>query len=180
MHIDDNDPRLVPTKTEAEINAEKAAKPRPDLLPARELHRIAVFLENWEVANVLGSLAAFEDTLEPIWLTRAVVELAQWSGETIGAFLLGCGEVMGYGFRKHGRCTFRVAGSEQADPQTHYASGVRHVLERWDNPAAVEEGSGRPVLWHAGAQFLLTLDLLNDPPTIVGVNDGRGMITGRP
>lgn len=172
---------IVTTKSRAEIEAEKAAKPRPDLLPAREIHRVLHEAEvDRVVIDVWHWLARFEDTLEPKFLADAVVVLARWEGVSLGAFLLGAGEVMGYGFRKHGRCTFRVAGTEQADPQTHYASGVRHLLEKLDNAAAVEEGSRRPVLYHAGAQFLLALDLLVDPPKLEGVNDGRGMITGRP
>lgn len=171
----------VATKTEAEINAEKAAKPRPDLLPARELYHLArVTQAGSSVCGVLDLLARFEHTLDPDWLRAVVGELAAWAGISTAELVLRAGEVMGYGFRKHGRCTWRVAGTEQADPQTHYASGVRHVVERWDNPDAHEEGSGKPVLWHAAAQFILTLDLLMDPPKLEGVNDGRGMITGRP
>lgn len=166
------------TKTRAEIDAEKAAKPRPDLLPARELARVAHLAGHPNAA--LDRLARFEDTLDPNELAVAIGQLATWAGEDLGTFLLNCGAVMGYGFRKHGRCTWRVAGTEQADPQTHYASGVRHVLERMADQDAREEGSGFPVLWHAGYQFLITLDLLVDPPKLEGVNDGRGMITGRP
>lgn len=171
------EPRL---KTEAEINAEKAAKPRPDLLPARELARVAYQAHSMVAADVFSALSRFEDTLDPESLAFVVVTIARWEGCSVGELLLHAGDVMGYGFRKHGRCTWRVAGTEQADPQTHYASGVRHLLERMDDADAREEGSGRPVLWHAAAQFLITLDLLADPPTIEGVNDGRGMITGRP
>jgi hypothetical protein len=167
-------------KTEAEINAEKAAKPRPDLLPARELERVANANGDLDASCVLRWLAEFEDTLELEHLAKAVTWLAAWADEPVGEFLLHCGEVMGYGFRKHGWCTWRVAGTEQADPQTHYASGVRHVLERMADPDKREEGSGKPVLWHAGAQFLITANLLADPPKLVGINDGRGMITGRP
>lgn len=131
--IDDiGDSRLgdgVRRLTAAEVSAEKAAKPRPDLAPA-----IAI---------------------------------------------MGLAHVLAYGFRKHGVCTWRVAGSEQADPQTHLASLERHILEFKLDPNAREEGSGFPVLWHALAQLAILIDLMEDPPTRSGVNDKRCLIEGR-
>lgn len=73
--------------------------------------------------------------------------------------ILRCGEVMGYGFRKHGDCTWRKEGTEQADVKTHLASAVRHLLERLEDSEAVEEGSGMPVLWHCMAQIAIAIDL---------------------
>lgn len=77
--------------------------------------------------------------------------------------ILGAGKVMGYGFRKHGNCTWRIAGTEQADPQTHYASALRHLLEYGDNPNAIEEGSGLPVLYHALSQIAILIDCIDNP-----------------
>lgn len=116
----------VAQRTEAEINAEKASKPRPDLVPARALHGAAM--------------------------------------------------VMGYGFRKHGVCTWRVAGTEQADPQTHWASLLRHLIEFALDPYARESGSGYPVLWHALSQLAILIDLVENPPDAPGANDGAWSI----
>ena len=74
--------------------------------------------------------------------------------------LLAAGEVMGYGYRKHGNCTWRVAGTEQAKPETHTASALRHLLEHLADPRAVEEGSGLPVLWHAMSQIAIAIDCI--------------------
>jgi len=101
------------TKTEAEINAEKASKSRPDKLPA--------------------------------------------------CALMGGGLVMAYGLQKHGNCTWRVAGTEQADPETHIASAYRHVLEWLDDPSAVEAGSRLPVLYHALSQIAIAIDCIENP-----------------
>lgn len=95
-------------RTRAEIDDEKAHKPRPDLLPAHAL--------------------------------------------------ICAGRAMGYGYRKHGDCTWREAGTEQADPRTHLASAMRHLLEHLRDPKACEEGSGLPVLWHAAAQLLIAVE----------------------
>lgn len=97
-------------KSEQEINAEKAAKPRPDLIP--------------------------------------------------GTATLAEGAVDAYGFFKHGPCTWKIAGTEQADPQTHIASACRHIAEYLDNQNAVESGSGLPVLWHARAQLGIAIDCI--------------------
>lgn len=114
------------TKTREQIEAEKAGKPRPDLIPAR-----AIF---------------------------------------------GSGMVMGYGTRKHGNCTWRVAGTEQADPQTHLASLERHINEFKLDPDAREGGSGFPVLWHAMSQLAILIDLMENPPQSPHVNDGGGTL----
>lgn len=97
-------------KSQQEIDAEKAAKPRPDLIP--------------------------------------------------GSATLAEGAVDAYGFFKHGPCTWKIAGTEQADPQTHIASACRHIAEYLDNPDAVEAGSGLPVLWHARAQIGIAIDCI--------------------
>lgn len=117
------------SKTREQIEAEKAGKARPDLLPARAIH--------------------------------------------------GGGCVMGYGYRKHGVCTWRVAGTEQADPQTHLASLERHINEFKLDPTAREEGSGMPVLWHALAQLAILIDLVENPARVPGENDGEWGITAR-
>jgi hypothetical protein len=74
------------------------------------------------------------------------------------AALLAVGDCMGYGYRKHGDCTWTVEGTEQADPRTHLASAMRHLLEHLADPNATEEGSGLPVLWHAAAQVLIAVE----------------------
>jgi len=94
--------------TREQVEREKRAKSRPDLIPARAL--------------------------------------------------LAVGKCMGYGFRKHGDCTWTVHGTEQADPSTHIASAMRHLLEHLADPCATEEGSGLPVLWHAAAQVLIAVE----------------------
>lgn len=117
------------SKTREQIEAEKATKPRPDLIPARAIY--------------------------------------------------GGGRVMGYGFKKHGVCTWRVAETEQADPQTHLASLERHINEFKLDPSAREEGSGMPVLWHAFAQLAILIDLVENPARIPNENDGEWGITSR-
>jgi hypothetical protein len=77
--------------------------------------------------------------------------------------ILGAGKVMGYGFRKHGNCTWRIAGTEQAEVSTHTASALRHVLEYLENPDAVEDGSGLPVLYHALSQIAIAIDCHENP-----------------
>lgn len=121
--------KSVTCKTRDEIEAEKALKPRPDLLPA--------------------------------------------------CAIIGAGRVMAYGASKHGDCTWRVAGTGQADPQTHLASAYRHLLEFMEDPRAVEEGSGLPVLYHCLSQVAIVIDLVENPPDKEGENDGRGTVTSR-
>lgn len=105
-------------RTREEIDAEKAHKPRPDLLPAHAL--------------------------------------------------LCAGRAMGYGYRKHGDCTWREPGTEQADPRTHIASAMRHLLEHLHDADACEEGSGLPVLWHAAAQILIAVECTEQLDEISG------------
>lgn len=97
-----------------QVDAEKALKPRPDLLPARAL--------------------------------------------------LGGGKAMAYGRAKHGRCTWRVPGTEQATVECHAASAFRHLLDFLLDPNAVEAGSKLSVLYHLLAQVSIMIDLHEDPP----------------
>jgi len=160
---------------EAVINAEKAGKPRPDLLPA------------FGLLNASTSDDA-PDALVNLWIFRRDMNLGAL-GEAIGivadqlggwpAALEAGGRVMAYGYRKHGNCTWRVASTEQADPQTHVASAERHLIEHWADPAATEAGSGLPVLEHAFSQLLILFDLVLDPPAVPNKNDGHGTVTGR-
>ncbi len=106
-------------KSEKEINSEKAAKPRPDLIP--------------------------------------------------GSAMLAMGSVMAYGWNKHGDCTWKNEGTEQADPRTHIASASRHLAEYLDNPKTTEEGSGLSVLWHAASQLAIAIDC-----------ESRAALTARP
>lgn len=91
------------TKTREQIDAEKAQKPRPDLIP--------------------------------------------------GSALLAVGEALAYGYRKHGRCTWTVQGTEQAKSETHIASAFRHMAQIGE----LDE-SGLPHLHHAAAQLLIAID----------------------
>jgi hypothetical protein len=109
-------------KSEQEINAEKAHKSRPDLLPA--------------------------------------------------SALMAAGRVMGYGLRKHGNCTWRVAGTEQADPRTHVASMIRHALAACEDPTAIDEESGLPHLACVITQAAIAFDCtvrLEVPPIEIPV-----------
>ena len=94
------------TKTREQIDAEKAQKPRPDLIP--------------------------------------------------GCALLAVGEVLAYGYGKHGRCTWRNAGTEQARAETHIASAWRHMCEIGSDDAE----SGLPHLHHAAAQLLIAIECM--------------------
>lgn len=176
-------------KTEQEINAEKLGKPRPDLLPARALtqgarglshfHRQPFSTEDTGNAScALYFLRVFREVLGETNLRAALVHTSNALGGWHQACMAG-GRVMGYGFRKHGDCTWRVAGTEQADPQTHIASAERHLLEYLIDPEAREEGSGLPVLEHAFSQLCITLDLVLDPPQLANMNDGHGTVTAR-
>lgn len=176
------------TKSQAEIDAEKAGKPRPDLLPARALIKLDAYCSDDSVPDnhepravcrdALLSLRAFRQYVDIDYAIAAMACVADLLGGPYYAAMRG-GAVMGYGYRKHGRCTWRVAGTEQADPQTHLASAERHLLEWLIDCNATEEGSGFPVLWHAFSQLAILIDLWLDPPTRVGENDEHGMVTGR-
>lgn len=98
-------------KSEQEINAEKAHKSRPDLIP--------------------------------------------------GSALDAEGEVMGDGFRKHGPCTWKNAGTEQAKPETHIASCMRHLIEILKHgPLARDPETGCLHLAHLRAQSGIAIDCL--------------------
>ena len=169
------------TKTREEIDAEKAAKPRPDLLPASALLAIGEGRspEIPTVRNAYTRLLKFRHNLDTGQLWGAMLHVVAILGGG-GAAFLDAGAVMGYGFRKHGKCTWRVAGTQQADPQVHLASAERHLLEHLQDHKATEEGSGMPVLWHALAQLCILYDLWVDPPQMEGVNDGKALIAPRP
>lgn len=99
----------------AVIDAEKAAKSRPDLLP--------------------------------------------------GHAALAKGDVQAFGLAKHGPCTWREKGTEQADPRTHLASASRHAALVFDDPWSTDDQSGLLHLAHLGAQIDIALDCLraSDP-----------------
>ena len=162
------------TRTQAEIEAEKAAKPRPDLLPAKALSMV---VHGHGVFALLGDYFKTKepDDLGPV-LGAILDECIEADiAKTRAEVLLLVGEIMGVGLRKHGPCTWRVAGTEQADPQTHYASAVRHMLEHCAGIKA-DPDSGRHPLLHAVCQIAIMINLLDDPPTDMGKNDGRAMI----
>ena len=173
------DPPIPPTtKTRAEIEAEKAAKPRPDLLPAAMLACGTVTHES--ISASFASLSRYLKTRDATHLGEAsghiLVELVRVGvAPTIADALMLAGEIMGVGFRKHGPCTWRVAGTEQADPQCHYASLVRHLLEHCAGITA-DPDSGKHPLLHAVCQISIMINLLDDPPSELGKNDGRAMI----
>jgi hypothetical protein len=102
-------------RTREQIDAEKASKSRPDLLP--------------------------------------------------GHAALAKGDVQAYGGAKHGPCTWREKGTEQADPRTHIASASRHAAYAFDDPWSTDEASGLLHLAHLGAQIDIALDCLraSDP-----------------
>ena len=104
----------MPRSTD-EIDAEKAAKSRPDLLP--------------------------------------------------GTAALAKGDVQAFGLAKHGPCTWRDKGTEQADPRTHLASASRHAAFVFDDPWSIDEQTGLLHLAHLGAQIDIALDCLraSDP-----------------
>lgn len=110
-------------KTEAEINAEKHAKPRVDIVPP--------------------------------------------------ALVLAAGRALGYGAAKHGNPegyngfgTWRVAGTQQAEPLTHYACLLRHLF-LWRMGEIVDPETGEWKVEHleaAAAQLAILLDLVKNPP----------------
>lgn len=149
-------------KTEQEINAEKALKSRPDLVPSKAYGRCCCDKPyGWRtsVTDVLGPKGASQE---------AVCVLFQWARQRVGSNdwtnLLALGKVMAYGRAKHGYCTWRVAGTKQANPEEHWASACRRLCEYLADEWATEEGSGLPVLLHAMTQCVITMDLLIDPP----------------
>lgn len=163
-------------KTRAEIEAEKAAKPRPDLLPPRALSYVTpgrISCAFMSLAEYLCSrdLELIGAVLDDILSELVAVGVAPTQPDA----LMLAGEIMGVGFRKHGPCTWRVAGTEQADPQCHYASLVRHLLEHCAGITA-DPDSGKHPLLHAVCQISIMINLLDDPPSELGKNDGRAMI----
>lgn len=162
-------------KSMEEINAEKRTKSRPDLIPAEVYRRYRRMSAERTTGDPLTALLDFAQTGEIEHVFRAMALTAQRTGRRHGNGLA-MGRVLAYGLAKHGVCTWRVAGTEQADPQTHYASALRHVLEYYYDNDAVEEGSGFPVLDHALTQMAILADLVLDPPDKPGTNDGRWAI----
>ena len=83
--------------------------------------------------------------------------------------VLAAGRAIGYGVSKHGIATadgwgtWRVAGTQQADPLTHYGCLRRH-LAAWRAGEASDPESGLSHLDHAAAQLAILLDLLARPP----------------
>lgn len=180
-------------QTMEQINAEKRAKARPDLIPAEVLEGFFNALtelvderggtepEDYDDMDPTFPLLSFAQTGDVEFVYRAMAETA---GRRIargqGSHALAMGRVLAYGLAKHGVCTWRVAGTEQADPQTHYASALRHMLEDFADSDAVEEGSGFPVLDHALTQLAILADLTVNPPQAAGTNDGQwAIVTAR-
>lgn len=171
-------------RTMEEINAEKRLKPRPDLIPAHVLNRFwdetadTDFDADASELDPSATLALFGETGAVDYLFEAMAEVAVMRvarGEYGHAMAMG--RVLAYGLNKHGVCTWRVPGTEQASQQTHYASAMRHLLEYALDPSACEEGSGFPVLDHALTQMAILADLVMNPPTgPAGVNDGQWAI----
>lgn len=156
---------MTTTKTETEINKEKLYKPRPDLLPRAGL--AAIFdgedVQESEPLLVGALLTLSEWRTDPLAIGLALVDLCISTGNSTPFLVLKAGGPMGYGRRKHGDCTWRQAGTEQALVETHVASAFRHILEYLADNDAVEEGSGDPVLYHAVCQLCIALDLHQHP-----------------
>ena len=80
----------------------------------------------------------------------------------------------GYGIKKHGRPkgtsgfgTWRIPNTRQADPLTHYASLMRHLL-KWRDGEVVDPDSGEDLIEHleaAAAQLGTLIDIVKHPPT---------------
>lgn len=150
-------------KTEEEINAEKALKSRPDLVPG-EAFLTCNFYGNQRIqANIFDIFGPQGPSKGSCGVLYRYCKNLVLPGGLHDALLL-LGKVMAYGREKHGYCTWRIAGTEQATPETHWASACRHVCEYLANRDATEEGSGLPVLLHAMTQCVITMDLLLDPP----------------
>lgn len=97
------------TLTREQVDAEKATKSRPDLIPG--LARLAV------------------------------------------------GRVQAAGFLKHGDQTWKVLGTEQANPQSHMASAERHLAQCQQDLGALND-TNLPHLWHAAAQLLIAIECI--------------------
>lgn len=84
--------------------------------------------------------------------------------------VLAAGRALGYGASKHGTPapgdwgTWRIAGTEQAKPLTHYESLFRHLLA-WRSGEERDAESGLSHLDHAAAQLAILVDVVEDPPS---------------
>jgi hypothetical protein len=178
------------TKTRAEIETEKASKPRVDLIPATALAAIGRALERARERGeyrggplellATGARERDADTLADAWLAAAILlSPGESFSVAVGRGLLAAGEVMAVGLRKHGKCTWRMAGTEQADPQCHYASACRHTAEELAGLERDPDSGRRPAV-HMLTQIPILIDLLVDPPMIAGENDGHAMLPPPP
>ncbi len=169
--------------TREQIELEKAMKPRADLIPFTAIEEIESALEtvDLEEARVVsvGTIVrrAWEDLAAFAKYQNAEVLACAGANLAIAIAKIDCvpldialqhaalraGHVQGYGRRKHGRCTWRVFGTEQSLPETHVASATRHVIEYEIDPDAIEGGSRLPVLLHAFAQDCIAIDCAVDP-----------------
>lgn len=92
--------------------------------------------------------------------------------------MLAAGRALGYGKAKHGVATsdgwgtWRVAGTQQAEPLTHYSCLMRHLLA-WRAGEERDPESGLSHLDHAAAQLAILLDLLARPVESVGSKIAR-------
>lgn len=179
---------MTETKSMESINAEKASKPRPDLLPLSFVAQLIGPPPGGHAGIQFAMIACCEflrskNTIKLIEAARALASAyfhastARFdsSDSSAAEVLLDVGEIMATGWRKHGPCTWRVAGTEQADPQTHFAGAIRHMLEAAAG-RAVDPDSGKDPLLHAICQLAITYDLVTDPPTVIGGNDGRTLV----
>ncbi len=83
------------------------------------------------------------------------------------AFAVG---VQKHGLADNGRGTYRVAGTDQSKPDTHWASLFRH-LYAYRRGELADPDSGLSHLDHAMAQLAIIVDLVEDPP---GETEERG------
>jgi len=153
------------------IDEEKRRKGRPDLIPSGVLLSLG--------SHLLESLTRYRLSPGDAELRQFFHSVGICMKHNVYFIMTRVGDVLGYGWHKHGECTWRIAGTDQAHPQTHFASASRHVLEYLADPLAQEEGSNIPVLYHATAQLCIVHDLIHNPPTIVGQNDGQWSINVR-
>lgn len=90
--------------------------------------------------------------------------------------MIAAGRALGLGASKHGVPpgydgfgTWRIAGTEQAEPLTHYACLMRHLL-KWRGGETIDPETGDAKVEHleaAAAQLAILLDLLQNPPVFV-------------
>ena len=174
---------MTETKSMESINAEKASKPRPDLLPLSFVAQLIAPTPGGHAGIQVAMIECgeFLRSKNPLKLINAASALAAAyvhsndASASKAETLIEVGEIMAMGWRKHGPCTWRVAGTEQADPQTHFAGAIRHMLEAAAG-RAVDPDSGKDPLLHAICQLAITYDLVTDPPITVGGNDGRTLV----